>query len=94
MPCFWEDVLHAVMYQPFCPMAAWNKAYWLHVCLSACLLSFSGADYGQISEETWIYLSTLYGGGPEIAIRQNVAQVQELENLHGEQKIEAETRAV
>uniref|UniRef100_A0A8C0B9M1 Ubiquitin carboxyl-terminal hydrolase n=1 Tax=Buteo japonicus TaxID=224669 RepID=A0A8C0B9M1_9AVES len=53
-----------------------------------------GADYGQISEETWIYLSTLYGGGPEIAIRQNVAQVQELENLHGEQKIEAETRAV
>lgn len=53
-----------------------------------------GADYGQISEETWVYLSTLYGGGPEIAIRQNVAQVQELENLHGEQKIEAETRAV
>nr|XP_009688279.1 PREDICTED: ubiquitin carboxyl-terminal hydrolase 20 isoform X1 [Struthio camelus australis]XP_009688280.1 PREDICTED: ubiquitin carboxyl-terminal hydrolase 20 isoform X1 [Struthio camelus australis]XP_009688281.1 PREDICTED: ubiquitin carboxyl-terminal hydrolase 20 isoform X1 [Struthio camelus australis] len=53
-----------------------------------------GADYGQISEETWIYLSTLYGGGPEIAIRQNVAQAQELENLHGEQKIEAETRAV
>ncbi|KAM3851167.1 LOW QUALITY PROTEIN: ubiquitin carboxyl-terminal hydrolase 20-like [Vipera latastei] len=52
-----------------------------------------GADYGQISEETWIYLSTLYGGGPEIAIRQNVAQVQEVESLHGEQKIEAETRA-
>ncbi|XP_060613533.2 ubiquitin carboxyl-terminal hydrolase 20 isoform X2 [Anolis sagrei] len=52
-----------------------------------------GADYGQISEETWIYLSTLYGGGPEIAIRQNVAQVQEVETLHGEQKIEAETRA-
>lgn len=58
------------------------------------LLSPAGADYGQISEETWVYLSTLYGGGPEIAIRQNVAQVQELENLHGEQKIEAETRAV
>uniref|UniRef100_A0A8C2UD54 Ubiquitin carboxyl-terminal hydrolase n=1 Tax=Coturnix japonica TaxID=93934 RepID=A0A8C2UD54_COTJA len=53
-----------------------------------------GADYGQISEETWIYLSTLYGGGPEIATRQNVAQVQETDNLHGEQKIEAETRAV
>lgn len=64
----------------------------LHISLL--LLSLSGADYGQISEETWIYLSTLYGGGPEIAIRQNVAQVQELENLHGEQKIEAETRAV
>ncbi|EMP34682.1 Ubiquitin carboxyl-terminal hydrolase 20 [Chelonia mydas] len=53
-----------------------------------------GADYGQISEETWIYLNTLYGGGPEIPVRQNVAQVQELESLHGEQKIEAETRAV
>ncbi|KAL7980871.1 hypothetical protein Chor_002025 [Crotalus horridus] len=52
-----------------------------------------GADYGQISEETWIYLSTLYGGGPEIAIRQNVAHVQEVGSLHGEQKIEAETRA-
>ncbi|KAJ6652281.1 hypothetical protein lerEdw1_012767 [Lerista edwardsae] len=52
-----------------------------------------GADYGQISEETWAYLSTLYGGGPEIAIRQNVAQVPEFESLHGEQKIEAETRA-
>uniref|UniRef100_A0A452IQY8 Ubiquitin carboxyl-terminal hydrolase n=1 Tax=Gopherus agassizii TaxID=38772 RepID=A0A452IQY8_9SAUR len=53
-----------------------------------------GADYGQISEETWIYLNTLYGGGPEIPVRQNIAQVQELESLHGEQKIEAETRAV
>ncbi|XP_044308949.1 ubiquitin carboxyl-terminal hydrolase 20 isoform X5 [Varanus komodoensis] len=52
-----------------------------------------GADYGQISEETWIYLSTLYSGGPEIALRQNVAQVQEVESLHGERKIEAETRA-
>lgn len=55
--------------------------------------TFAGADYGQISEETWTYLSTLYGGGPEIAIRQNVAQVPECESLHGEQKIEAETRA-
>uniref|UniRef100_A0A5F4WKI0 Ubiquitin carboxyl-terminal hydrolase n=1 Tax=Callithrix jacchus TaxID=9483 RepID=A0A5F4WKI0_CALJA len=54
-----------------------------------------GADYGQISEETWTYLNSLYGGGPEIAIRQSVAQ-QPLapESLHGEQKIEAETRAV
>lgn len=65
--------------------------YW---CIRLLVLSLPGADYGQISEETWVYLSTLYGGGPEIAIRQNVAQVQELENLHGEQKIEAETRAV
>uniref|UniRef100_A0A2I3GT75 Ubiquitin carboxyl-terminal hydrolase n=1 Tax=Nomascus leucogenys TaxID=61853 RepID=A0A2I3GT75_NOMLE len=53
-----------------------------------------GADYGQISEETWTYLNSLYGGGPEIAIRQSVAQPLGPESLHGEQKIEAETRAV
>ncbi|XP_005625298.1 ubiquitin carboxyl-terminal hydrolase 20 [Canis lupus familiaris] len=53
-----------------------------------------GADYGQISEETWVYLNNLYGGGPEVAIRQSVAQLQDPESLHGEQKIEAETRAV
>ncbi|XP_045144453.1 ubiquitin carboxyl-terminal hydrolase 20 [Echinops telfairi] len=53
-----------------------------------------GADYGQISEETWSYLHALYGGGPEIAIRQSVAQLPDPESLHGEQKIEAETRAV
>ncbi|XP_054544648.1 ubiquitin carboxyl-terminal hydrolase 20 isoform X3 [Talpa occidentalis] len=53
-----------------------------------------GADYGQISEETWSYLSSLYGGGPEIAIRQSVAPLPDPESLHGEQKIEAETRAV
>ncbi|OCT57913.1 hypothetical protein XELAEV_18002785mg [Xenopus laevis] len=52
-----------------------------------------GADYGQISEETWNYLLNIYGGGPEIAIRQTVAQYQDPEHLHGEQKIEAETRA-
>ncbi|XP_022356498.1 ubiquitin carboxyl-terminal hydrolase 20 isoform X3 [Enhydra lutris kenyoni] len=54
----------------------------------------AGADYGQISEDTWVYLNSLYGGGPEIAIRQSVAQLQDPESLHGEQKIEAETRAV
>ncbi|EHA99925.1 Ubiquitin carboxyl-terminal hydrolase 20 [Heterocephalus glaber] len=53
-----------------------------------------GADYGQISEETWAYLSHLYGGGPEIAIRQSSLQPPDPESLHGEQKIEAETRAV
>ncbi|XP_043914565.1 ubiquitin carboxyl-terminal hydrolase 20 isoform X2 [Protopterus annectens] len=53
-----------------------------------------GADYGQISVETWNYLYSIYGGGPEIAIRQNVAQIQEPESLHGERKIEAETRIV
>ncbi|KAG8447736.1 hypothetical protein GDO86_015012 [Hymenochirus boettgeri] len=51
-----------------------------------------GADYGQISEETWNYLLNIYQGGPEIAIRQTMAQYQDSEHLHGEQKIEAETR--
>lgn len=54
----------------------------------------AGADYGQISEETWAYLHSLYGGGPETAIRQSLAQPPDPESLHGEQKIEAETRAV
>ncbi|XP_068190276.1 ubiquitin carboxyl-terminal hydrolase 20 isoform X2 [Antennarius striatus] len=52
-----------------------------------------GADYGQISEETWTYLLGIYGGGPEIAVRQTVAPP-EPDGLHGERKIEAETRAL
>ncbi|KAK1155463.1 ubiquitin carboxyl-terminal hydrolase 20-like isoform X1 [Acipenser oxyrinchus oxyrinchus] len=52
-----------------------------------------GADYGQISEETWSYLFSIYGGGPEIAVRQSVSQP-DTESLHGEHKIEAETRAL
>uniref|UniRef100_A0A8C6UI75 Ubiquitin carboxyl-terminal hydrolase n=1 Tax=Neogobius melanostomus TaxID=47308 RepID=A0A8C6UI75_9GOBI len=53
-----------------------------------------GADYGQISEETWQYLLGIYGGGPEIAVRQTVAPAADNESLHGERKIEAETRAL
>lgn len=52
-----------------------------------------GADYGQISEETWQYLLGIYGGGPEIAVRQTVA-LADPDSLHGERKIEAETRAL
>uniref|UniRef100_A0A8C9TAL2 Ubiquitin carboxyl-terminal hydrolase n=1 Tax=Scleropages formosus TaxID=113540 RepID=A0A8C9TAL2_SCLFO len=52
-----------------------------------------GADYGQISEETWQYLLSIYSGGPEIAVRQTVAPA-DVDALHGEQKIEAETRAL
>lgn len=51
------------------------------------------ADYGQISEETWQYLLGIYGGGPEIAVRQTVAPA-DPEVLHGERKIEAETKAL
>ncbi|KAG7261060.1 hypothetical protein CRUP_007854 [Coryphaenoides rupestris] len=52
----------------------------------------NSADYGQISEETWLYLLAVYGGGPEIAVRQTPAPAPEA--LHGERKIEAETRAL
>ncbi|XP_035246557.1 ubiquitin carboxyl-terminal hydrolase 20 isoform X2 [Anguilla anguilla] len=52
-----------------------------------------GADYGQISEETWQYLLSIYGGGPEIAVRQTVVPA-DTDSLHGERKIEAETRAL
>ncbi|XP_030634620.1 ubiquitin carboxyl-terminal hydrolase 20 [Chanos chanos] len=51
-----------------------------------------GADYGQISEETWLYLLSIYGGGPEIAVKQTVAPPDT--DSHGERKIEAETRAL
>ncbi|TSK82116.1 Ubiquitin carboxyl-terminal hydrolase 20 [Bagarius yarrelli] len=51
-----------------------------------------GADYGQISEETWQYLLGIYGGGPEIAVRQSVSSPES--DTHGERKIEAETRAL
>lgn len=52
-----------------------------------------GADYGQISEETWQYLLGIYSGGPEIAVRQTVT-LPDSDSLHGERKIEAETRAL
>ncbi|XP_077352699.1 ubiquitin carboxyl-terminal hydrolase 20 isoform X2 [Festucalex cinctus] len=52
-----------------------------------------GADYGQISEETWQYLMGIYGGGPEIAMRQTLVPA-DPDGLHGERKIEAETRAL
>lgn len=55
--------------------------------------SLPGADYGQISEETWQYLLGIYGGGPEIAVRQTVTPA-DPDSLHGERKIEAETRAL
>ncbi|XP_066513586.1 ubiquitin carboxyl-terminal hydrolase 20 isoform X3 [Hoplias malabaricus] len=51
-----------------------------------------GADYGQISEETWQYLLEIYGGGPETAVRQSISPPDP--DTHGERKIEAETRAL
>lgn len=61
--------------------------------LSTIVSPSQGADYGQISEETWQYLLGIYGGGPEIAVRQTVTPA-DPDSLHGERKIEAETRAL
>uniref|UniRef100_UPI00358FACC9 ubiquitin carboxyl-terminal hydrolase 33 isoform X2 n=1 Tax=Myxine glutinosa TaxID=7769 RepID=UPI00358FACC9 len=36
-----------------------------------------GADYGQISKETWLYLGSIYGGGPEIIIGQDFSHIGE-----------------
>ncbi|XP_016850360.2 ubiquitin carboxyl-terminal hydrolase 33 isoform X1 [Anolis carolinensis] len=52
-----------------------------------------GADSGQISEETWNFLQSIYGGGPEIVLRPPVAQ-SEPESLQSEDKIELETCAL
>ncbi len=65
------------------------------VCLHTNSLSMAwiaGADYGPISEETWQYLLSIYGGGPEIAVRQTISPPDT--DTHGERKIEAETRAL
>lgn len=52
-----------------------------------------GADSGQISEDTWNFLQSIYGGGPEIMLRPPVAPV-ELDVLQTEDKIELETRSL
>ncbi|KAL4608275.1 ubiquitin carboxyl-terminal hydrolase 33 [Arapaima gigas] len=52
-----------------------------------------GADSGQISEETWNFLHSIYGGGPVVTVRPNVAH-QESEASQSEEKIEVETRSV
>ncbi|MEE6494691.1 hypothetical protein FKM82_001846 [Ascaphus truei] len=52
-----------------------------------------GADSGQISEETWHFLQSVYGGGPEITLRQNVALIGS-EGGPSEEKIDVETRNV
>ncbi|XP_019386776.1 PREDICTED: ubiquitin carboxyl-terminal hydrolase 33 isoform X1 [Crocodylus porosus] len=52
-----------------------------------------GADSGQISEETWNFLQTIYGGGPEVILRPPVAPV-EPDILQTEEKIELETRGL
>ncbi|KAK2895949.1 ubiquitin carboxyl-terminal hydrolase 33 isoform X1 [Channa argus] len=52
-----------------------------------------GADSGQISEETWNFLHSIYGGGPLVTVRPNISH-QETESSQSEEKIEVETRSV
>nr|XP_003479129.2 ubiquitin carboxyl-terminal hydrolase 33 [Cavia porcellus] len=52
-----------------------------------------GADSGQISEETWNFLQSIYGGGPEVILRPPVVHV-DPDTLQGEEKIEVETRSL
>lgn len=52
-----------------------------------------GADSGQISEETWNFLQSIYGGGPEVILRPPVVHV-DSDILQAEEKIEVETRSL
>ncbi|XP_008941398.1 PREDICTED: ubiquitin carboxyl-terminal hydrolase 33-like [Merops nubicus] len=52
-----------------------------------------GADSGQISEETWNFLQSIYGGGPEIILRPPVPPA-EPDILQTEEKIELETHGL
>ncbi|XP_063480172.1 ubiquitin carboxyl-terminal hydrolase 33 isoform X7 [Symphalangus syndactylus] len=52
-----------------------------------------GADSGQISEETWNFLQSIYGGGPEVILRPPVVHV-DPDILQAEEKIEVETRSL
>ncbi|XP_033614091.1 ubiquitin carboxyl-terminal hydrolase 33 isoform X3 [Fukomys damarensis] len=52
-----------------------------------------GADSGQISEETWNFLQSIYGGGPEVILRPPVIHV-DPDILQAEEKIEVETRSL
>lgn len=52
-----------------------------------------GADSGQISEETWNFLHSIYGGGPLVPVRPSFSH-QEAESSQSEEKIEVETRSV
>ncbi|KAF6112162.1 ubiquitin specific peptidase 33 [Phyllostomus discolor] len=52
-----------------------------------------GADSGQISEETWNFLQSIYGGGPEVILRPPVVHI-DPDILQTEEKIEVETRSL
>ncbi|XP_069497766.1 ubiquitin carboxyl-terminal hydrolase 33 isoform X2 [Ambystoma mexicanum] len=52
-----------------------------------------GADSGQISQETWNFLQSIYGGGPEIILRPTVAIV-DPDVVQTEDKIDVETRNI
>lgn len=61
--------------------------------LIQCFHFCPGADSGQISEETWNFLHSIYGGGPLVTVRPNISH-QEAESSLSEGKIEVETRSI
>ena len=58
-----------------------------------CFLFCTGADSGQISEETWNFLHSIYGGGPLVTVHPNISH-QEADSSLLEGKIEVETRSI
>lgn len=56
-------------------------------------VSSSGADSGQISEETWNFLHSIHGGGPVVTVRPSVSH-QDPDASQAEEKIEVETRSM
>lgn len=60
---------------------------------AALLYNPAGADSGQISEETWSFLQSIYGGGPLLTVRPSISH-QEADSSHSEEKIEVETRSL
>lgn len=57
------------------------------------MVLLAGADSGQISEETWNFLHSIFGGGPLVTVRPNISH-QDAESSQSEEKIEMETRSV
>ena len=90
------DVRRGLAEPPWIVVISLNYAYIgdLYVCVCVCTFNYAtGADSGQISEETWNFLHSIYGGGPLVTVRPSISH-QEAESSQSEEKIEVETRSV
>jgi hypothetical protein len=47
----------------------------------AFVLCVAGSDYAQLSTETWKFFHNLYGGGPELVLRQQQSQPSASNNI-------------